>query len=138
MLWRRRDEKPAMDLRRLCCAGLCACGVALVVLVVPSLRFILASQAGLAAGRRAAAMPPNVLALGRRVGSGYGLFQRRHSAKNCRPQLCVTLGSNGMCDTLCAVARFALRRALGWASREAQCVWHTSRCGTAGLGGFQK
>ena len=61
-LWRRRDEKPAMDLRRLCCAGLCACGAALVVLVVPSLRFILASQAGLAAGWRAAAMPPSMLA----------------------------------------------------------------------------
>ena len=40
-----------MDLRRLCCAGLCACGAALVALEVPSLRFMLASQAGLAAGR---------------------------------------------------------------------------------------
>mgnify|MGYP005748581073 CR=1 FL=1 len=62
MLWQRRDEKPAMDLRRLCCAGLCACGAALVVLEVPSLRFMLASQAGLAAGWRIAAMPPNILA----------------------------------------------------------------------------
>ena len=61
MLWRRRDEKPAMDLRRLRCAGPCACGAALVVLVVPSLRFILASQAGLVAGWRAAAMPSNIL-----------------------------------------------------------------------------
>ena len=71
-----------MDLRRLCCAGLCACGAALValevpslsfilasqagaalvVLEVPSLRFMLASQAGLAAGWRIAAMPPNILA----------------------------------------------------------------------------
>ena len=51
-----------MDLRRLCCVGLCACGVALVVLEVPYLRFMLASQAGLAAGRRVAAMPPNMLA----------------------------------------------------------------------------
>ena len=42
--------------------GLCACGAALVVLVVPSLRLILASQAGLAAGWRIAAMPPNILA----------------------------------------------------------------------------
>ena len=50
-----------MDLRRLCCAGLCACGAALVVLVVPSLRFILASQAGLVIGWRIAAMPPNIL-----------------------------------------------------------------------------
>ena len=50
-----------MDLRRLCCVGLCACGVALVVLEVPSLRFILASQAGLAIGWRIAAMPPNIL-----------------------------------------------------------------------------
>ena len=63
MLWQRRDEKPAMDLRRLCCVGLCACGVALVVLEVPSLRFILASQAGLAIGWRIAAMPPNMLAM---------------------------------------------------------------------------
>ena len=39
-----------MGLRRLRCAGLCACGAALVVLEVPSLRFMLASQAGLAAG----------------------------------------------------------------------------------------
>ena len=62
MLWQRRDEKPAMDLRRLCCAGLCACGAALVVLEVPSLRFMLASQAGLAVGWRIAAMPPSMLA----------------------------------------------------------------------------
>ena len=62
MLWRRRDEKPVMDLRCLCCAGLCACGAALVVLEVPSLRFMLASQAGLAVGWRVAAMPPNILA----------------------------------------------------------------------------
>ena len=62
MLWQRRDEKPAMGLRRLCCAGLCACGAALVVLEVPSLRFMLASQAGLATGWRVAAMPPSVLA----------------------------------------------------------------------------
>ena len=53
-----------MDLRRLCCVGLCACGVALVVLEVPSLRFILASQAGVAVGWQIAAMPPNMLALG--------------------------------------------------------------------------
>ena len=53
-----------MDLRRLCCVGLCACGAALVVLVVPSLRFILASQAGLVTGWRIAAMPPSMLALG--------------------------------------------------------------------------
>ncbi len=53
-----------MDLRRLCCAGLCACGAALVVLVVPSLRFALASQAGLVIGWRTAAMPPNILTLG--------------------------------------------------------------------------
>ena len=52
-----------MDLRRLCCAGPCACGAALVVLEVPSLRFMLASQAGLAIGWRVAAMPPNILAL---------------------------------------------------------------------------
>ena len=52
-----------MDLRRLCCAGLCACGAALVVLVVPSLRFILASQAGLVIGWRTAAMPSNILTL---------------------------------------------------------------------------
>ena len=51
-----------MDLRRLRCVGLCACGGALVVLVVPSLRFILASQAGLVTGWRIAAMPPNILA----------------------------------------------------------------------------
>ena len=51
-----------MDLRRLCCVGLCACGAAFVVLVVPSLRFILASQAGLVIGWRIAAMPPNILA----------------------------------------------------------------------------
>ena len=50
-----------MDLRRLCCVGLCACGAALVVLMVPSLRFILASQAGLVVGWRMAAMPPNIL-----------------------------------------------------------------------------
>ena len=50
-----------MDLRRLRCAGPCACGVALVVLVVPSLRFALASQAGLVIGWRTAAMPPNIL-----------------------------------------------------------------------------
>ena len=62
MLGQRRGEEPAMDLRRLCCAGLCACGAAFVVLEVPSLRFILASQAGLAAGWRIAAMPPNILA----------------------------------------------------------------------------
>ena len=62
MLCQRRDEKPVMDLRRLCCAGLCACGAALVVMVVPSLRFILASQAGLVIGWRIAAMPPSMLA----------------------------------------------------------------------------
>ena len=50
-----------MGLRRLRCAGPCACGAALVVLVVPSLRFILASQAGLVTGWRIAAMPPNIL-----------------------------------------------------------------------------
>ena len=64
MLWQRRDEKPAMDLRRLCCVGLCACGAALVVLEVPSLRFILASQAGLAIGWRIVVMPPNILTMG--------------------------------------------------------------------------
>ena len=69
-LRRQRDEKPVMDLRRLCCAGLCACGAAFVVLVVPSLRFILASQAGLVAGWRAAAMPPNILTIG---ANGYWL-----------------------------------------------------------------
>ena len=62
VLWQRRGEKPAMDLRRLCCVGLCACGASLVALEVPSLRFMLASQAGLAIGWRVAAMPSNVLA----------------------------------------------------------------------------
>ncbi len=61
VLWQRRGEKPAMGLRRLRCAGLCACGAALVVLEVPSLRFMLASQAGLAAGWRIAAMLSNIL-----------------------------------------------------------------------------
>ena len=51
-----------MDLRRLRCAGPCACGGALVVLMVPPLRFILASQAGLVIGWRVAAMPSNILA----------------------------------------------------------------------------
>ena len=50
-----------MDLRRLRLWRR-ACGAALVVLVVPSLRFALASQAGLVIGWRAAAMPPNILA----------------------------------------------------------------------------
>ena len=50
-----------MDLRRLRCVGPCACGGALVVLVVPPLRFILASQAGSVIGWRAAAMPSNIL-----------------------------------------------------------------------------
>ena len=52
-----------MDLRRLRCVGPCACGGALVVLMVPLLRLILASQAGLVIGWRIAAMPPNILAL---------------------------------------------------------------------------
>ncbi len=63
-----------MDLRRLRCVGPCACGGALVVLMVPPLRFILASQAGLA-GWRAAAMPSSILAggLGRwLIGGGSG------------------------------------------------------------------
>ena len=62
MLRRRRDEKPVIDLRRLRCAGPCACGGALVVLMVLPLRFILASQAGLVAGWRAGAMPSSMLA----------------------------------------------------------------------------
>ena len=52
-----------MDLRRLRCAGPCACGGALVALMVPPLRFILASQAGLVIGWRTAAMPSNILTL---------------------------------------------------------------------------
>ena len=63
MLWRPRDEKPVMDLRRLRCLGACACGGALVVLMVPPLRFILASQAGLVIGWRTAAMPSNILTM---------------------------------------------------------------------------
>ena len=71
VLWRRRDEKPAIDLRRLRCAGPCACGGALVVLMVLPLRFILASQAGLVIGWRAGAMPSNILAaLGAKAGMG--------------------------------------------------------------------
>ena len=62
MLWQQRGESPAMGLRRLRCAGPCACGAALVVLVVPSLRFALASQAGLVIGWRAATMPSSILA----------------------------------------------------------------------------
>ena len=58
-----------MDLRRLCCVGFCACGGALVVLELPSLRFALASQAGLAAGWRVAAMPPSMLAPAGKVGA---------------------------------------------------------------------
>ena len=50
-----------MDLRRLRCVGPCACGGALVVLMVPPLCFILASQAGLVIGWRTAAMPSNIL-----------------------------------------------------------------------------
>ena len=61
-LRRRRDEKPVIDLRRLRCAGPCACGGALVVLMVLPLRFILASQVGLVIGWRAGAMPSNILA----------------------------------------------------------------------------
>ena len=53
-----------MDLRRLRCVGPCACGGALVVLMVPPLRFILASQAGLVIGWRTAAMPSNILTRG--------------------------------------------------------------------------
>ena len=53
-----------MDLRRLRCVGPCACGGALVVLMVPPLRFILASQAGLVIGWRTAAMPSNILTSG--------------------------------------------------------------------------
>ena len=53
-----------MDLRRLRCVGPCACGGALVVLMVPPLRFILASQAGLVIGWRTAAMPSNILTKG--------------------------------------------------------------------------
>ena len=85
MLGQRRDEKPAMDLRRLCCAGLCACGAALVVLGVPSLRFMLASQVGLAIGWRIAAMPPSILAAAgcssKEEGAAAGAMLRQLSAR---------------------------------------------------------
>ena len=84
MLWRRRDEKSVMDLRRLCCVGPCACGGALVVPVVLPLRSILANQAGLVIGWRTAAMPSNVLAKaaealrGKLLGKEQAALFRRH------------------------------------------------------------
>ena len=79
-----------MDLRRLCCVGLCACGAALVVLVVPSLRFILASQAGLVTGWRIAAMPPSILAARRALaGIFLGLAARQQPSKKAQSHSCL-------------------------------------------------
>ena len=82
-----------MDLRRLRCVGPCACGGALVVLMVPPLRFILASQAGLVIGWRTAAMPSNILTLEAasavaRITHEYsGIWRPREALEPLRPRL---------------------------------------------------